>query len=55
MAGVQIFILPLFVRRCMKKKALATRRMPSNKVLQTGFHCVIEYTVVKVVQCGIGQ
>ena len=38
----------------MKKKALASRRMSSNKVLQTVLS-VVRYSVAQVVHCGMGQ
>ena len=43
---IQIFIMVLFCGRCMKKTALASLRMSSNKVLPTVFDCVVEYSVV---------
>ena len=39
----------------MKTKALASRRMSPNRVVQTVFDCVVQYSVVQVAQFGTGQ
>ena len=38
-----------------KKNPLASGRMSPNRVLQTIFDCVVQYSVGQVVLCGIEQ